>query len=183
MYDVRNKTAQVIFSTFFKDTSKFHTCNTRFSTSNKFYIERKSKLEIQEIFKLFSRIGAMVWNELPASLKELTKKQFKKRLHIALTEILQSCYDYVDITQISTSPRKAAILNNSFVISLSHMWLQHCPCFSLGKKLLLLRSKFVRLLLIMLLQSTSFLNRNVNNFSLAIFSFTLCVSDSCVNIC
>ena len=96
MYDVRNKTAPSNILNLFKDTSKIHTYNTRSSTSNKFYI-KTSKLEIQE--KAFSRIGAKLWNELPASLRELTgKKQFKKRLHTALTEILQSCDDYVDIT-------------------------------------------------------------------------------------
>ena len=31
--------------------------------------------------------------------------------------------------------------------------------------------------------STLFLNRNVNNFSITLFSFIMCVSDSCVNIC
>ena len=66
---------------------------------------KKSKLEIQE--KAFSRIGVKLWNELPASLRELTgKKQFKKRLHTALTEILQSCDAYVDINRISTALRK-----------------------------------------------------------------------------
>ena len=33
------------------------------------------------------------------------------------------------------------------------------------------------------LQNTLFLNRNVKDFSIALFYFTMCVSDSCVNIC
>ena len=143
MCDVQNKTAPSNILNLFTDTSKIHTYNTRSSTSIKFYI-KKSKLEIQE--KAFSRIGAKLWNELPASLRELTgKKQLKKRLHTALTEILQSCDDYVDITRISTAlDTKATILNNSIIISLSHMWLLHFSCFfSHGKTastLILVRS-------------------------------------------
>ena len=34
----------------------------------------------------------------------------------------------------------------------------------------------------MLLQSTLFLNRNANSFSITLFSFTMCVSDSRVNM-
>ena len=97
IYDVRNKTAPSNILNLFTDTSKIHTCNTRSSTANKFYA-KKSKLEIQE--KAFPRIRAKLWNELPASLRELTgKKQSKMRLctSTGLTEILQSSDYYVDI--------------------------------------------------------------------------------------
>ena len=74
MYGVRNETAPSNILNLFTSTSKIHTYNTRSSKSNKFYI-KKSRLEIQQ--KAVSRIGAKVWNELPASLKELPKKQFQ----------------------------------------------------------------------------------------------------------
>ena len=97
MYDVRNKTAPTNIFNLFTDTSKIHTYNTRSSTSNKFCI-RKYKLEIQE--KTFCRIEAKVWNELPASLRELTKTQFKKRLHAALTEITGKFFNLAMTTTI-----------------------------------------------------------------------------------
>ena len=74
--DVRNETAPSIILNLFTSTSKIHTYNyTRFSTSNKFHI-KKSRLEIQQ--KAVSRIGAKVWNELPAALTKLTKKTIPK---------------------------------------------------------------------------------------------------------
>ena len=75
MYDVRNETAPSNILNLFTSTSKIHTYNTRFSTSNKFHI-KKSRLEIQQ--KAVSRIGAKVWNELPAALTKLTKKTIPK---------------------------------------------------------------------------------------------------------
>ena len=95
----------------FTSTSKIHTYNTRFSTSNKFHI-KKSRLEMQQ--KAVSRIGAKVWNVLPVLLRDLPKKQFKKKLHTALIEILQSHDDYIDVSQIST-----ALRNRQFWIALS----------------------------------------------------------------
>ena len=138
MYDVRNKNAPSNTLNLFTDTSKIHTYNTRSSTSNKSYI-KKSKLEIKE--KAFSRIGAKLWNELPASLRELTgKKQLKKKAshysngNFAILRWLRWYYSN------KHSSTKATILNNSIIISLFHMWLLHFSCFFPMVKLLLLRS-------------------------------------------
>ena len=46
---------------------------TRSSISRQFYI-KSSRLEVQS--NLFSRIEARVWNQIPESLRELSKKQF-----------------------------------------------------------------------------------------------------------
>ena len=113
LYDVRNGTAPSNILNLFTSTSKIHPYNTRFLTSNKFHI-KKSRLEIQQ--KAVSRIGAKVWNELPASLRELTKKQFKKKLRIALIEIsaitwwLHWCFSDKHSTTEST------ILNSPVII-------------------------------------------------------------------
>jgi len=103
MYDVRNGTAPCNILNLFTNTSAIHSYNTRSSASNKFYI-KKSRLVIQQ--KAFSRIGAKVWNELPASLRELPKKTFKKTLHNALLEVLKLYDDYVGIPQISAALKK-----------------------------------------------------------------------------
>ena len=77
-----------------------HFYNTPSSKSNKFYI-KKSRLKIQH--NAFSRVGARVWNELPESLREFPKKQFKMKLHKALVDNLSRYDDYIDISQISTA--------------------------------------------------------------------------------
>ena len=47
------------------------------STAQGYYI-KKSRLEIQK--RAFSRVGAKIWNEMPASLRELPKKHFQMKL-------------------------------------------------------------------------------------------------------
>ena len=55
-------------------TASIHSYNTRSSSANKFYI-KKSRLEIQK--RAFSRVGAKIWSEMPASLRELPKNTSK----------------------------------------------------------------------------------------------------------
>ena len=100
MHDIRNGVAPVNIINLFTDTSSVHSHNTRSSKSNKFYI-KNSRLEIQN--NAFSRVGARVWNELPESLREFPKKQFKMKLHKALFDNLSRYDDYIDISQISTA--------------------------------------------------------------------------------
>ena len=71
MHDVRNLKVPNNILNIFSDTASIHSCNTRSSSANKFYI-KKSRLEIQK--GAFSRVGAKVWNQMPASLRELPKK-------------------------------------------------------------------------------------------------------------
>ena len=80
------------------DTTRIHSYNTRSSSANKFYI-KKSRLEIQK--RAFSRVGAKIWNEMPASLRELPKKHFQTKLRSFLFDILKKHDDYIDISQIS----------------------------------------------------------------------------------
>ena len=52
------------------DTTKSKSTKKRYSSSNNFYV-KKSCLEIQK--RAFSRAGAKIWNEIPASLRERQK--------------------------------------------------------------------------------------------------------------
>ena len=61
----------------------------------------KSRLEIQK--RAFSRVGAKIWNEMPASLRELQKKHFQTKLHSFLLDILKKHDDYIDISQITSA--------------------------------------------------------------------------------
>ena len=77
----------------FIPTVKIHTYNSRSSVSNNFYI-KKSKLEIEG--KLFSRIGAKLWNEK------------KKKIRIILLNIilLESEDSYKNLESIISKVRK-----------------------------------------------------------------------------
>ena len=66
MHDVQNQKVPNNILNLFSDTASIHSYNTRSSSANKFYI-KKSRLEIQK--RAFSRVGAKIWNEMPASLK------------------------------------------------------------------------------------------------------------------
>ena len=86
----------------FIPTVKIHTYNSRSSVSNNFYI-KKSKLEIEG--KLFSRIGAKLWNEIP-KFRTLPKLIFKKKIRIILLKILESEDSYKDLESIISKVRK-----------------------------------------------------------------------------
>ena len=100
MHDIRNRKVPSNILNLFSDTTSIHSYNTRSSSANKFYI-KKSRLEIQK--RAFSRVGAKIWNEMPASLRELPKKHFQTKLHSFLLDILKKHDDYIDISQITSA--------------------------------------------------------------------------------
>ena len=53
--------------------------------------------------RAFSRVEAKIWNEMPASLRELPKKHFQTKLHSLLLDILKNHDDYIDISQITSA--------------------------------------------------------------------------------
>ena len=100
MHDVQNRKVPNNILNLFSDTASIHSYNTRSSSANKFYI-KKSRLEIQR--RAFSRVGAKIWNEMPASLRELPKKHFQAKLHSFLLDTLKKHDDYIDISQITSA--------------------------------------------------------------------------------
>ena len=66
--------------------SNIHSCNTRSSTSGKFYV-KSSRLEIQN--NSFSRLGVKLWNKIPSYITDLPKKAFKIVLRKLLFDILE----------------------------------------------------------------------------------------------
>ena len=59
----------------FQDISDIDSYNTRSSASNHFYTQR-SRLSIQ--LNSFYRTGTTIWNEMPLTLRNLSKYDFKK---------------------------------------------------------------------------------------------------------
>ena len=68
-HTTKSKGTKKHFKPIFSDTTTVHYYNTRYSSSNNFYI-KKSCREIRK--RAFSRVGAKICDEMPASLREPT---------------------------------------------------------------------------------------------------------------
>ena len=124
-HTTKSKGTKKHFKPIFSDTTTVHYYNTRYSSSNNFYI-KKSCREIRK--RAFSRVGAKICDEMPASLREptphhhphkkkenkgkkslsktnkKTKKSFSKtNLHCFVVDILKNHDDYIDISQITST--------------------------------------------------------------------------------
>ena len=78
-------------------TYDIHSYNTRSFASNNFYTQ-SSRLSIQ--VNSFSRIETQIWNEMPVSLRKLSKNVFKRKIKQTLFEILASEDFYIDLPEI-----------------------------------------------------------------------------------
>ena len=103
MHYIRDRKVPSNILKLFSHTTSIHSYNTRSSLANKFYI-KKSRLEIQK--RAFSRVGAKILNEMPASLRELYKKPFQTKFHSFLLDILKKHDNYIDISQITSAQKR-----------------------------------------------------------------------------
>ena len=87
MFEIRHRNAPGNIQGLFQHISDIHSYNTRSSASNNFYTQ-SSRLSIQ--VNSFSRIGSKIWNEMPVSLRKLSKNTFKRKIKQTLFEILAS---------------------------------------------------------------------------------------------
>ena len=85
MHDVNNNNTPLNISKLFKILSVVHSCNTRSSTSGKFYVQI-SRLEIQK--RSFSRFGVKLWNAIPQRVKALPTIVYKREIRGILLKIL-----------------------------------------------------------------------------------------------
>ena len=98
MFDIRRRNAPRNIRDLFEDISNIHSYNTRSSASKNFYTQ-SSRLSIQ--LNSFSRIGTTIWNEMPLTLRNLSKYNFKRKIKRKLFDILTSDDSYLDIRNIS----------------------------------------------------------------------------------
>ena len=98
MHDVANQIAPSNILDLFIKTSYVHSYNTRSSTSQIYY-QKFSRLKVQN--KAFSRLGPRLWNELPARMRSLPVKTFKKELDNLPLSVPEQCNDYLDTDQIT----------------------------------------------------------------------------------
>ena len=97
MFDIRRRNAPRNIRDLFEDISNIHSYNTRSSASNNFY-RQSSRFSIQ--LNSFSRIGTTIWNEMPLTLRNLSKNNFKRKIKRKLFDILTSDDSYLDIRNI-----------------------------------------------------------------------------------
>ena len=97
MFDIRRRNAPRNIRDLFEDISNIHSYNTRSSASKNFYIQ-SSRLSIQ--LNSFSRIGTTIWNEMPLTLRNLSKNNFKRKIKRKVFDILTSDDSYLDIGNI-----------------------------------------------------------------------------------
>ena len=97
MFDIRHRNAPRNIRDLFQDISNIHSYNTRSSASHNFYTQN-SWLSIQ--LNSFSRIGTKIWNEMPHTLRNLLKHDFKRKIKRILFNILSSEDSYLDIRNV-----------------------------------------------------------------------------------
>ena len=95
MYDIRNRKVPSNILNLFSDTTSIHSLVSLGLRQQINSILRnlcqKSKKEL--------RVGAKIWNEMPALFRELPK-DFQTKLDSFLLDILKRYDDYIDISQI-----------------------------------------------------------------------------------
>ena len=97
MHDVNNNNTPLNILKFFQKLSIVHSYNTRYSTSEKFYVQ-SSRLEIQK--RSFSRFGVKLWNEIPQRIKASPSKAYRRELRGILFKILINEIDYIETSTI-----------------------------------------------------------------------------------
>jgi len=97
MYDVQHGISPKSIEALFEYVSGILQYNTRSSESHNFYIKH-SRLSIHA--NSFSRIRAKLWNEIPLSLRNLSKNAFDRKTKENLTSILNAMDYYIDVFEI-----------------------------------------------------------------------------------
>ena len=89
-HDVSTASAPITIRNLLTKTSSVHSCNTRSSTFDNFYI-KPSRLK---------GIDANLWNEIPSSLTKLPKKSFKLRIKNKLLRVLEDEHSFIEVHKI-----------------------------------------------------------------------------------
>ena len=93
MHEINDNNARLNILKLFQKTSSIQTYNTRSYISGNFYVQI-TRLEIHK--RSFSRFGVKLWNEIPCSLRNLPKKEFKREIRRILLDILGKEHDHIE---------------------------------------------------------------------------------------
>ena len=173
MFDIRHRNALRNISDLFHYISNIHPYNTRSSASHNFYTQ-SSRLSIQ--LNSFSRIGTKIWNEMPLTLRNLSKHDFKRKITRVLFNILSSEDSYLNIQNIIQKAKFSSAFN---VLLYQRFWLRYriywvCNAHVLGathgsEGVVFWRVLFVKYILIHLFERFRFSGYNMyfqNKYSL-----------------
>ena len=98
MDDVSNRIVPVLIRKLFtKREDDVHSYNIRSAYIGNFYV-KSSRLETQKF--PFSRSGSCIYNCLPVSLRNESKKKFKQQLRTLLKQMLENEDDYIGVDKI-----------------------------------------------------------------------------------
>ena len=97
MHDVTNDAAPPNINHFFVHTNKIHSYETRSSAKNNLF-SKFSWLNIQS--QSFSRVGVRLWNQIPASIRNLSKSRLKNEIQQYLFSSLKTNGNYIDIQRL-----------------------------------------------------------------------------------
>ena len=81
----------------FTKTEDVHSYNIRLAYSGNFYV-KSSRLETQKFS--FSRSGSCIYNCLPVSLRNKSKKKFKQQLKMLLKQMHENEDNYIGVDKI-----------------------------------------------------------------------------------
>ena len=95
MHDITNHLPPQNTLRLFNTTDQVHAYDTRSSSRGDYEI-KFSGLDIKQ-HKSFSTLGAKIWNCIPPSIINLSKQNFKKKIHNCLPQILSQTNDYPDL--------------------------------------------------------------------------------------
>ena len=100
MYDIANKTAPLNICKLFHFSKDIHQYKTRSSSRNDFYVKH-SRLNLQK--NALSRMGAKVWNQIPAHVRDMPKNSFKNKIKSLLLENLKTNGYYPELIELFNS--------------------------------------------------------------------------------
>jgi len=97
MYDTAKQTAPSNICALFNYAKEIHHHNTRSSSRNNFFIKH-SRINLQK--NSFSRVGAKVWNQIPAHIRDMSKSSFRSEIKSLLLKSLIVNGYYAEINEI-----------------------------------------------------------------------------------
>ena len=74
-----------------------HNYNTR-ASSNEYFTVKTSRTE--KMKKSFTRIGVLIWNSIPLSLKSLSKSAYQNKIKKLLLDVLNCEDDYIEVSKL-----------------------------------------------------------------------------------
>ena len=97
MYDIQTQVAPINLINQFTKIRTMHNSNKR-SSSNECFTVKTSRTE--KMKKSVTRIGVLIWNSIPLSLKSLNKSAYQNKVKKLLLDVLNCEDDYIEVSKL-----------------------------------------------------------------------------------